>query len=321
MTIMITGGTGLMGSCIAQRLVDRGERPVLFARNPALWRIAGIRDKVDVVQGDVQKLHEILRAIKKYKVSSIVHLAYLLGAESNANPLGSAHINCIGTVNVYEAARLMECERVCTASSIAVYGFDDEYDPSELPLHEDVPMKMAKGVLPYSSSKIYMEALARLYREQYGTFICGLRPGIVYGWGRLTGSTAFFVELIEKPAKGEPARISGGNAKVTMVYNDDVVDQWITLLYADKSRFKRFFYNTGGDTATVWEVGEIVKKLIPGANITVERGDEKSLFGFAATLSDRSIREDFGCIRKFSPLEVGIEAMIREVKERSRGNS
>ncbi len=317
MTTMITGGTGLMGSCIAKRLVERGERPVLFSRAPALWRIADIRDRVDVFRGDVQRLNEIVDAIKKYKVRKIIHLAYLLGAESNANPLGSSYINCVGTVNVYEAARLMDCERICAASSISVYGFDDEYDPSELPLTEDVTMKMAKGVLAYSSSKVYMEAMARLYRERYGLFICGLRPGIVYGWGRLTGSTAFFVELIEKPAKGEPAKVSGGNAKVTMIYNDDVVDQWITLLDADQGRFKRHFYNTGGDTTTVWEVGQIVKKLIPGADITVERGDEKSLFGFAATLSDQSIQEDFGCTRKFSPLEVGIEAMISDVRRQN----
>jgi UDP-glucose 4-epimerase len=318
MVTMITGGTGFMGTRIARRLIERGEKPVLFAKVPAMWRIADIKDKVHVVCGDVVNLHELLEPIKKYKVGKIIHLAYLLGAESSANPLGSAYINCVGTVNVYEAAKLMDCERVCTASSIAVYGFDDEYDPTELPLTEDVPMKLAKGVLSYASSKVYMEAMARLYREKYGTFICGLRPGIVYGWGRLTGSTAFFVDLIEKPAKGETARIAGGNAKVSMVYNDDVVNMWITLLDADRSKFKRSFYNTGGDATTVWQVAEIVKKLIPDADITVERGQEKNLFGFAATLSDRHIVEDLGCRRMFSPLEVGIEEMIRDVRGKSK---
>ncbi len=316
MTTMITGGSGFMGSRIAHRLVERGEQPVLFDCSPAAWRIENIRDRVHVVRGHVENMHEIMESLNKYRVNKIIHLAYLLGAESNANPLGSVGVNCLGTINIYEAARLTGCERVCTASSISVYGFDDEYDPSEIPLTEDVPMKLAKGVLSYASSKVYMEAMARLYREQYGTFICGLRPGIVYGWGRLTGSTAFFAELTEKPVNGEPAKITGGNALISMVYIDDVVDQWIALLDADKSRFKHFFFNTGGDTTTVWQVGEIVKKMLPGADITIERGQEKNLFGFAASLSDQSITEELGCRRKFSPLEVGIEEMIRDVRSR-----
>ena len=108
-----------------------------------------------------------------------------------------------------------------------------------------------------------------------------------------------------------------GNAKISMVYNDDVVDMWMTLLDADKSKFTRYFYNTGGDVTTVWQVAETVKKLIPGADITVERGPEKNLFGFAAKLSDKHIVEDLGCKRKYSPLEVGIEEMIRDVRSRS----
>jgi nucleoside-diphosphate-sugar epimerase len=92
----------------------------------------------------------------------------------------------------------------------------------------------------------------------------------------------------------------------------------MTLLDTDKSKFKRYFYNTGGDATTVWQVAEIVKKLIPDADITVERGQEKDLFGFAATLSDKHVVEDLGCRRLFSPLEVGIEEMIRDVRDRSK---
>ncbi len=153
MTTMITGGTGLMGSRIASILVNRGERPVLFDYAPAMWRLTAIADKVDVVRGTVVNLHEILEPMKKFKVNKIIHLAYFLGAESNVNPLGATYVNTIGTMNIYEAARLMECDRVCTASSIAVYGCDDEYDSSELPLKEDAPVKLAKGVITYSAGR------------------------------------------------------------------------------------------------------------------------------------------------------------------------
>ena len=163
-----------------------------------------------------------------------------------------------------------------------------------------------------------MEALGQLYRNSYDTFICGLRPSIVYGWGRLTGATAFAGELIEKPAKGEPVKLAGGNAKVSVVYNDDVVDEWITLLDADKSKFKHFFYNSGGESTTIFEIGETVKKFIPGAKITVDRGPERSVAGVAATVADRGIMEELGFKRKFTPLEVGIEAMIKDVRDHQK---
>ncbi len=76
MTTLITGGTGLMGAGIAKRLVNRGEKPVLFDIYPAYWRIADIKDKVTVVRGNVTNLHEVLHVIKKNKVDKVIHLAF-----------------------------------------------------------------------------------------------------------------------------------------------------------------------------------------------------------------------------------------------------
>ncbi len=318
MSTLITGGTGLMGARIAARLVERGEKPVLFDANPAIWRLENFKDKVDVVLGSVVNLHEILHAIKMYKVDKVIHLAYFLGAEANVNPLAATYVNSLGTVNIYEAGRLMGLERVCVASSIAVYGCDDEYEPSILPLTEDAPHLLAKGVLTYAGGKVYMEALGNLYRQNYGVFVCGLRPAIVYGWGRLSGATAFAGELIEKPALGQPVKVAGGNALVGLVYLDDVVDAWVALLDADKTKFKHYFLNTGADAVKVSEIAEIVKNLIPGSQIDVQSGDEKFAVGLVARTSDKALEEELGFKRKYTPIEVGIEAMIKDVRERNK---
>jgi len=318
LTTLITGGTGLMGARIAQRLVERGERPVLFDSYPAMWRLEGFEDKVDVVRGNIVNLHELLHTIRRFKVTKVIHLAYLLGAESNADPLTATYVNSVGTVNLYEAGRLEGLERICIASSIAVYGSDDEYNSADLPLEEDAPKYLAKGVLTYASGKVYMEALGDLYRNQFGVFVCGLRPSIVYGWGRLTGATAFAGELISKPALGQPVKIAGGNAAVSMVYLDDVVDEWLAVLDAPKEKFKHFYYNTGGDRATIKEIAETVKRFIPDAQIEVTSGSERHVVGLAASVSDRLIGEELGFRRKYTPLEKGIQAMIEEVRRRQR---
>ena len=129
-----------------------------------------------------------------------------------------------------------------------------------------------------------------------------MRPSIVYGWGRLTGATAFAGELIEKPAKGEPVKLAGGNAKVSVVYNDDVVDEWITLLDADKSKFKHFFYNSGGESTTIFEIGETVKKFIPGAKITVDRGPERSVSRCGGNGSRQGYHGGIGFQEEIHPL-------------------
>ena len=82
MTTLITGGTGLIGACLAEKLLTRGERVVLFDPAVAEQRIAPLRahgDRLHVVRGDVQSLVELLDVARTHRVSAIVHLAYLLG--------------------------------------------------------------------------------------------------------------------------------------------------------------------------------------------------------------------------------------------------
>lgn len=318
MTTLITGGTGLMGALIAERLVERGERPVLFDNNPAMWRLKGFEDKVDVVRGNVVNLHEILSVIKKYKVTKVIHLAFMLGAESDNDPLAASYVNIIGTVNMYEAGRLEGLERVCVASSISLFGCDDEYPPEELPLTEDKAKHLGKGMITYAAGKLYMEAVGNHYRERFGVFVCGLRPAIVYGWGRSTGATVFAGELIEKPALGLPVSVKGGNAAASMVYVKDIVDMWLLIHDLPKEKFKRYFYNSGGDKVTVKEIAEIVKKFVPDAQINVECGDERYVAGLTASFSDRLIGEELGYKRKYTPIEKGIGDMIEEVRRRAK---
>lgn len=315
MATLITGGTGLIGARIAKKLVDRGDKPVLFDLYPTYRRVEDIKDKVTLIKGNVVNLHEVLHAIKNNNVDKVIHLAYLLGDESDVDPLAATYINIIGTLNIYEAGRLLGLERICIASSLAVYGCDDEYEPSQLPLNEDAPRYLAKGMRTYSAGKVYMEALGDLYRNHYGVFVCGLRPSCVYGFGRSTGATAFMTQLVEKSTLGEPIRLDRGNAAISLTYLEDIVEGFITLLDIDKSKFKHFYYNSGGDCARIYEIAEMVKKLLPEAKIEIESGSEKNIAGLAASISDKLINEELGFKRKFTPLEAGIEAIISDVRK------
>lgn len=314
MTTLITGGTGLIGACLAEKLLTRGERVVLFDPAGAERRIAPLRehgDRLHVVRGDVQSPVELLDVARTHRVSAIVHLAYLLGTECNQVPERATRVNILGTVNALEAARLSGATRVLLASSIAVYGADEQYAPGQLPLREDVPLYVAQGLPIYGGGKLYLEHLAKVYAEQHGLTVGGLRPSIVYGWGRERGTSAFTAELIDRTALGEPARVGFGEARVSVVYVEDVAEQFLALLDADaRVLARRRFFNTGGDTCTVRELAAIVKRIIPAARIEITSAGERDIAGLTASVSDRSLEEEVGYKRRFTPLEVGVRAQM-----------
>jgi nucleoside-diphosphate-sugar epimerase len=313
-TTLITGGTGLIGSALAERVLARGERVVLFDAAPSATRVAALRahgDNVSVVRGDVQSLGELVDAIRRHRVTAVVHLAFLLGSAGNRAPERATRINILGTVNALEAARLSGVERVLLASSIAVYGADEQYAPELLPLREDVPLYVCRSQIIYGGGKVHTEHLAQAYAEYHGLVVGGMRPSIVYGWGRDSGASAFLGEVIDRPAVGEAASVPFGDASVSLVYVDDVAEQYATLLTVDASVLaRRRFYNTGGDTCTVRELAETVRRVVPGAKIDVSSKGDRDFGGLASRVSDRSFEEATGYKRRFTPLEAGVRAQV-----------
>lgn len=311
MTTLITGGTGLIGAVLADKLLARDERVVLFDAAPAPWRIAHLEAaalaRLTIVRGDVTSLVEVMDAVRGHDVTQIVHLAYVLGAESNANPEQATRVNIAGTTNVLEAARFAGVRRVLLASSIAVYGADERYQPEDLPLGEDVPLWVASGLPIYGGGKVYLEHLGRHYAARYGLVVAGLRPSIVYGWGRQRGASVFAGELVDRAVAGEPVTVGFGDARVSLVYVDDVADQLLALLDADHGRFRRHsFFNTGGDTVTVRELAESVQRVVPGARIEIRASGERDVGGLAASVSDRALVDEIGVRRTFTPIEAGV---------------
>jgi nucleoside-diphosphate-sugar epimerase len=323
MATLITGGTGLIGACLAEKLLARGDRVVLLDQSPAEWRIRHLTevagDRLSVVRGDVCSLVDLLDALRSQGASAIVHLAYVLGAESNASPELATRVNIVGTANVLEAARLAGLERVLLASSIAVYGSDDRYPPAALPLREEAPLYVAEGLPIYGGGKVYLEHLGTHYARRYGLGVAGLRPSIVYGWGRQRGASVFAGALVDRAAVGEPVTVGFGDAWVSLVYVEDVAEQFLALLDADSASFaRRKFFNTGGDTCTVRELVETVRRLLPDAQIEVQSAGERDVAGLAASVSDAALREELGVHRKFTPLEVGLRAHINVARARAR---
>jgi len=120
-SVLVTGGTGFIGSWVTRQLVDQGVRVVTYSRHPDTALIKDIADKVDCVAGDVLDLPRLIHTIKHYGVERIIHMSTLLIGPLEANPFMAYRVNVDGTMNILEAARLMDIKRVVFISSKAAY--------------------------------------------------------------------------------------------------------------------------------------------------------------------------------------------------------
>jgi nucleoside-diphosphate-sugar epimerase len=95
------------------------------------------------------------------------------------------------------------------------------------------------------------------------------------------------------------------------VYVEDVAEQYLALLTVDRTVLAcRRFFNTGGDTCTIHELADTVRRIIPGARIDITSRCDRDFGGLASRISDRSFEEEVGYKPRFSPLEIGVRAQI-----------
>ena len=315
MRVLVTGGTGIIGSLTGRKLADRGHRVRLLDVAPdpvAVARNGGEAGGVEVVAGDVLSFGDVGAAARD--VDAIVHLAYSLGEATNRRPYAATQLNVQGTATVLEVARLLGVRRVVLASSIAVYGSDGSYAPEELPLTEDAATRLAPGMPLYGAGKLYLEKLAQVYRTTHGLLSVGIRPSPVYGPGGVRGVSGWLSRVIEGAAAGETVQVDRGDARISLVHVEDVAEQLVRLVELDAGAFTdRHFFNTGGDATTVRELAALVQELVPEARLEVTSDGEPDVAGLATQVCGRALAELTGYERRYD-LRSGLRAHIEATR-------
>ena len=159
MSILITGGTGFLGSYLAKKLVEQGEdRLILMDTIPHPPAVEDIIDHVEIVPGDFSEPTHVMSILKKHDISCLFHFAYVSGGEMERSISQSIRINCEGTANLFEMARISGVQRVIWPSSGATRGRVLTSSAPEL-LDEDAPPE--PGGL-YGISKLFNENIAEV---------------------------------------------------------------------------------------------------------------------------------------------------------------
>ena len=122
MRVLITGGMGVIGAEASRKFVREGHRPVLYSRHRDESLIRDIVDKVDIELGYILDRARLAEVIKSRDITHVVHTAAYVSALSAKHPAESVEINVMGTVNVLEAARAANVERVVYTSAKGIYG-------------------------------------------------------------------------------------------------------------------------------------------------------------------------------------------------------
>jgi nucleoside-diphosphate-sugar epimerase len=302
----VTGAQGCIGAWVVKNLVDRQQNVAVYdldlqPRRLGLLLNSEELSRVQFIQGDVCD-SEMLRAeVQRRHVSHIIHLAGLQVPTCRANPRLGAMVNVVGTINVFEAARVLggQLQGLVYASSAAVFGPDEDYGDS--PLDESAPL------LPethYGVFKQCNEGNARVYFKDHKLSSIGLRPYAVYGPGRDFGITSGPTKAIKAVVAGRPFEIKFGGP-VSMQFVDDTAKTFIAC--SESRRQGARSYNIRGAVVTVEQVIQAIEEVFLSGKGLIRCTPNP--LGIASNLAEQGLREEIGPVPA-TTLKAGIVATI-----------
>lgn len=220
MNILLTGGTGYIGSHTAVVLAEAGNNIVLYDNLcnsfesvvGRLERIIG--GVVPFIQGDVRDTNLLIGVMQKYRIDAVIHFAGLKAVgESVSNPIAYFSNNVQGAISVLQAMQQLKIKNFIFSSSATVYG-----EPLYLPYDESHP---TNPINPYGDSKLQVEVILKgLVRSDFSWNIASLRYFNPVG--------AHDSGLIGDNPNGIPAnlmpylaRVAAGSMRYINVYGDD----------------------------------------------------------------------------------------------------
>ena len=266
---LVTGGAGFIGSNLAEALVEQGHfvRVLDNFSTGKKENIAGISDKIELINGDIRYLNTVMEAMKD--IDYVLHQAALPSVpRSIETPLESNDVNINGTLNVLYAAKESGVKRVVYAASSSAYG-----DTPTLPKVESMKVD---PLSPYAVNKLAAEQYCKVFYGVYGLETVALRYFNIFG--RRQDPTSFYSAVIPKFIKlflNEQAPVINGDGSISrdFTYIDNVISANLLACKAPKAP-GHVFNIACGQRIDLNEMAEELRKLT-GAKVTPTHGPER----------------------------------------------
>lgn len=271
MNVLVTGGAGLIGMALRQRLAEAGHRVTAidvtdFGRDdPTLTMLP-----LDDVAG-------LYMLAEREGIEAIVHCGGISGPMLAAgNPMLLVDVNINGTARLLDLARRRGMKRFVFCSSVSVYG-----SVGVATITETTPFHPTSV---YGASKVAGEALVESFAAEYGVEGVSLRIARVYGPYRR--ANCYLGSIIRDAEAGRVTTIPCDRGfQYHYVHVDDVADALVTALEAKVLPARA--YNVSNRAMTMPEIAEVAREALPGAQIELVPGaddvpDVQTAFDYSA---------------------------------------
>jgi len=285
--ILITGANGQIGRVLTEELRKiYGTEAILATDITKLPITIEPFEFLDILNG--QRLKEI---VHDHNITQIYHLAAILSANGEWNPIKTWNINLNGLLSILEIAREREMDKIFFPSTIAVFG----NTTPRINTPQDVPL------LPttvYGMSKCTGELWCNYYHQRYGVDVRSLRyPGII-GWQSLPagGTTDYAVEIFHAALKsGFYECFLAENTRLPMMYMNDAIKATIDLMNVPKENIAiRYSYNLAAMSFTPSEIASEIRKHIPDFTITYKPDFRQGIASsWSESIDDSRARQDW----------------------------
>ena len=304
--VLITGGAGLVGSHIADHLIDENVSEIVILDNFSRGRHENLaaaiaRGPITIVDGDIRDQQIVRQCMDGIDI--VFHQAAIRITQCAEDPRLALEVLADGTFNVLEAAAASRVKKVIAASSASVYGLAEEFPTPET--HHGYN----NGTI-YGAAKLFNEGLLRSFHQMYGLDYVALRYFNVFGprMDRCGAYTEVLIRWMELLADGKPCSILGdGTQTMDFLFIDDVARANVLAAKADVT--DEVFNIASGVETSLNELAAALSRVMQ-CSVPPTYGPARKVNPVPRRLADTSKAERLLGFRAQVPLEQGLERLV-----------
>lgn len=265
--VLVTGAGGFIGSHLTERLVDLGAQTRALVRynSAGSWGwldFSSAKDHTEVVAGDIRDRDSVTQAMKD--VDIVFHLAALIAIPYSYHaPLSYTRTNVEGTLNILQAARDLDVERVVHTSTSEVYG-----TACFVPIDETHPLQAQS---PYAASKIGADKLAESFFRSYGLPVVILRPFNTFGPRQ--SARAIIPTIITQCLNESAVRLGNLHPTRDLNYVSDTVEGFVRAAETPNTIGRTINLGSARETS-IEELVKVIAGLV-GKTVEIERDEQR----------------------------------------------